>query len=93
MLIGALRRQGLEGEDFLPGARADGDPVRDGVAEQIVDRGLGGGIDREISVLGIPHEETVALERASDALGDALHEGLQLRSVGPRATGSRNTRP
>lgn len=75
-------RQALQGEHFLPGMRAACDAVGDRVRQQVIDAGaalgIAVGIEGQVGLLGLAHEEAAALERATDLLGDLLHQALQL---------------
>jgi hypothetical protein len=48
------------------------------VADQIIERAAGIGIELEIAVFGIAGEDALAFECATDALGQPLDERLQL---------------
>ena len=49
------------------------------VADEIVHRPTGGRVEREEAVVGVPYQNTLAFEGAADALGQPLHQPLQLR--------------
>ena len=50
--------------------------VRDRVTDQVVHRSAVSRIERQVSVLAIPHQQTLPLERSAGALGEAMNKRL-----------------
>jgi hypothetical protein len=72
---------GLQGEQLLTGPGTHGDAVGDGVADQVIQwAGF-----REVGkprVLHVALDDTAALQRSPDALGNLLDEDLQILYTG-----------
>lgn len=75
------RRQHLQREQLLPGARAHRNPTGDGLTDQIIEW-TSCPIAGEPSVLHVALDETTPLKLAANALGDLLYQYLQLRACG-----------
>jgi hypothetical protein len=68
----------MQRKHLLPRARAHRYPVRDRVADQVVHGSARRGAELEETILGIPHQQALALEGSANALGQPLDERLQL---------------
>jgi|APLak6261658528_1056013.scaffolds.fasta_scaffold121679_2 hypothetical protein len=79
--LGSTARAGTvcSANTFCPRARANRHPVGDRVADQVVHGAARRGAELEEIILGIPHQQTLALERSADAPGQPLDQCLQLR--------------
>ena len=79
---------GAQGQCLLTGIGADGDAVVDGSADQLVE--CFAGLEVEVLVLGVAHEEPLSFEQPSDAFADGVQKPSEFgrsrlaRAVKPR---------
>ena len=71
----------LQREQLLPGPRAHGDPVRDRVPDQVIER-IGLPVAGKPRVLHVPLDQTTPFQQTTDTFGDLLDQRLQLLGTG-----------
>ena len=84
------RGDGLQGECLAAGLGADGDAVGDRMAEQVIHGGVVRGLELQVTVLDIPHQQALALQISPDPLADRLDKPFQC--LGPTAGETRAAR-
>lgn len=76
--LAAVPARGAQREHLLPGARTEGHPIGDRVADQVVHGSTRLRVGGEETVFFLAHQQPLAFERSTDAVGDVHEERLQL---------------